>query len=153
MSETSVIHLIERDDMDAADEMVRRIACCLSVPRNARHRVVAVRRGRVSAPPIESGIIVSHIRFRWGALPFLVALRAANPSAMLVQSAVAAEEQGGRASFEMRFRGLLVACYALFDRVVVADLPQARRLILRGVVDGGAIEIAAYERPAVQQAA
>jgi D-inositol-3-phosphate glycosyltransferase len=98
----------------------------------SRQSVVNVRRGRLTAPRLESDIIVSNLSVSWRNLPFFVTLRAANPHTSIVHVEHSYSESfvAMNVARRDRFEALLRTVYSLVD-VIVAVSPEQKRWIAR----------------------
>lgn len=115
--EAVVYHLVEaRSDRasEAAEYLGRRAGI-----GPADHRVMPVSTGTLRAVPIEADVIVSHLPIKWRRFPFLVALRAVNPTREIVHM-----ETKDYSESTWHTRGVLPnvaslrnCAYALFDRI------------------------------------
>lgn len=123
----SVVHLV---DDTGAGGVTRFLQFLSGAPGLPRQEIVAVRRGRWSAPKMSADVIVSHLVLSWRTLPMLTALRARYPSTPIihVEHHYTRSFAAARVHNKARFEAMLGAAFSLFDRVVAVSEAQARWL-------------------------
>ncbi len=122
-----VLHLADDTTAGGVMRVVDFIQTSPQMAALGTHRVMHVKRGKVSGKAFDADIIVSHLAISWRSLPALLAMRAANASKPILhiehsytESFVALNVANKR-----RFSALLKVAFSIFDRVIAVSEAQA----------------------------
>ena len=126
-----VVHLVDDTSPGGVTRLLDHIRSSDDMAALGRHSVVPVGRAPLRPPRLEADVIVSHVVLSWRNLPFLAALRARHPRTPMIHM-----EHSYSPAFAAlhvprpgRFRAMLTASLALFDRVVTISTAQRDWLV------------------------
>lgn len=124
----AVAHLIDDASFGGINRMLDHMSSSRELQLSHEHRILRVKRGRLSAPQINADVIVSHLSINWANLPLLTALRAAYPDKPIihVEHSYSQRFVAARVERKDRFDTLLRTAFALFDAVVAVSEAQHR---------------------------
>lgn len=126
----TILHLVDDEKPGGVQRVLDYLRNDPGLGSLATHRILVLKKGQWRPPAEEADAVVSHLSICWRNFPLLVALRASYARKPLVH--VEHSYSGGfvdcNVSRQGRFRALLSASYALFDRVVAVSDGQARWL-------------------------
>lgn len=136
MKRISVVHLCDDDTAGGVTRVLKHIATCELMAKNAQHKVQYIRRGTTNIGRLDADVVVSHLSVSWRTLPCHVTLRALNPSVPLlhVEHSYSEGFVVHNVKRKGRFATLLRTTYALYDQIVAVSHTQGRWLATEGLV-------------------
>ncbi|MCF1502427.1 glycosyltransferase family 4 protein [Afifella sp. H1R] len=139
----AIAHLIDDASFGGINRMLEYMEASPDLAKIADHRIVRVRRGQLTAPPLGADLIVSHLSVNWANLPMLTALRAAYPTTPIIHVEHSYSERFVALHVEKRdrFTALLRTAYALFDEVVAVSETQGAWMLRRGFCPEGGLKV------------
>jgi glycosyltransferase involved in cell wall biosynthesis len=126
-----IVHLVDDTSPGGVTRLLDHVRACPDMAALGRHEVVAVRAGLSLPPQAGADVVVSHVVLSWRNLPYLAALRARHPRTPLihVEHSYSPAFMELHVPSERRFRAMLTASLALFDRVVTISTAQRDWLV------------------------
>lgn len=143
MNPVRVTHLVDDTTAGGVMRVINHMMTAPDLAQAANHSLLELNRNRRCAARVEADVIISHLAISWRLLPYLVSLRALNPTARLVHvehsytrnfTALNVRRKG-------RFEALLKLSYAVFHDVVAVSAAQGQWLRRQGFVRPGALHV------------
>lgn len=137
-----IAHLVDDTSAGGVTRFLAALSDSEVLGRQAEHRVVAIRRGRMPRR-LQADMIVSHLSVSWRTLPSLIAMRAqfATRPFLHMEHSYSAAFEADRVARKARFRSLLSTAYALFDGVIAVSRAQAAWLTENRLADAGTLHV------------